>query len=242
MLPWEQSMSVRINNSSAVIRNKAVEARGGLEALLRDVRATTVSADRDITAIAFSSPSERNAWVTRLRTLGVAPSDLADVEAESEIEWLVIDRDMTEAWLRGTSRDTASITTAIEHTPFEPLEHLSQSDSGIHFVRERKSGLLRQLTEEELKGFDDPPPCTKCGEQFGCDHYNCAREPMLDEAEVEREVPPEWRSFARDYGVSRSDLDRLRSIQRIEGEYRLSAPSPTDMRMQELVLLLNESL
>lgn len=117
-------------------------------------------------------------------------------------------------------------------------EHLSVSDSGLHYVREKKSGILRQLTDSELNDFDDPPPCEQCGEQFGCDHYNCAREPLLTEAEVESEVPAEWRLLARTSGISRNDLARLQVIEIRDGEYH--AVPNADMRMQELVLLLNE--
>src|SRR5687767_8942129 len=86
------------------------------------------------------------------------------------------------------------------------LEHLSRSDSGLHYVREKKSGIMRQLTDSELHDFDDPVPCEQCGEQFGCEHYNCAREPLLGDAEIESEVPPQWQAFAREAGLSRNDL------------------------------------
>ncbi|HEX6094973.1 MAG TPA: hypothetical protein VF432_01515 [Thermoanaerobaculia bacterium] len=123
--------------------------------------------------------------------------------------------------------------------PHNPrLEHLSVSDSGLHYVREKKSGVLRQLTDSELNDFDDPPPCEQCGEQFGCEHYNCAREPLLSEAEIDANVPEQWRAFAREAGLSRNDLDRLGRIEHRDGEYHV-APN-ADMRMQELVLLLNE--
>lgn len=123
--------------------------------------------------------------------------------------------------------------------PHNPrLEHLSVSDSGLHYVREKKSGVLRQLTDSELNDFDDPPPCEQCGEQFGCDHYNCAREPLMTEAEIEAEVPEAWKGFAREAGVSRNDLARLAAIERRDDGYHATANA--DMRMQELVLLLNE--
>lgn len=123
--------------------------------------------------------------------------------------------------------------------PHNPrLEHLSVSDSGLHYVREKKSGVLRRLTDSELNDFDDPPPCEQCGEQFGCEHYNCAREPMLAEPEIDTEVPEQWRAFAREAGLSRNDLERLRAIDHREGAYHV--PPNADMRMQELVLLLNE--
>jgi len=125
-----------------------------------------------------------------------------------------------------------------DERPHNPrLEHLSVSDSGLHYVREKKSGVLRRLTESELNDFDDPPPCDQCGEQFGCDHYNCAREPLLSEPEIDADVPEQWRAFARLAGLSRNDLDRLAKIEQRDGEYH--ATPNADMRMQELVLLLN---
>lgn len=123
--------------------------------------------------------------------------------------------------------------------PHNPrLEHLSVSDSGLHYVREKKSGVLRRLTDSELNDFDDPPPCEQCGEQFGCDHYNCAREPLLTEGEIDGNVPEPWRAFARLAGVSRNDLARLEAIEHRDGAYHVAANA--DMRTQELVLLLNE--
>ena len=118
---------------------------------------------------------------------------------------------------------------------------LSRSDSGLSFVRERKGGVMRVLTESELADFGDPPPCPQCAEQFGCEHFNCAGEPLLSETEVEDEVPGEWKVFARDNGLSRGDLARLRVIEQAgeEGEYRLVSGAEADMRTLELVLLLN---
>jgi hypothetical protein len=124
--------------------------------------------------------------------------------------------------------------------PHNPrLEHLSVSDSGLHYVREKKSGIMRRLTDSELNDFDDPVPCEQCGEQFGCEHYNCAREPLLAEAEVESEVPAQWLLFARNTGVSRNDLARLRVIEHRDGEYHVAPNATSDMRLLELVLLLN---
>lgn len=119
---------------------------------------------------------------------------------------------------------------------------LSRSDSGLSFVRERKGGVMRVLTESELADFGDPPPCPQCAEQFGCEHFNCAGEPLLSESEVDAEVPGEWKNFARDIGLSRGDLVRLRVIEKAgeEGEYRLVSGAAADMRTLELVLLLNE--
>ena len=122
---------------------------------------------------------------------------------------------------------------------YDRHEILSRSESGISYVRDRKSGILKRLTEEELQEFSDPPPCEQCGEQFGCDHYNCAREPLLTEAEIEAVVPKELVAFAKENGMSRHDLERLRGIQRAEGEYRVAEGQPSDMRMLELVLELN---
>jgi hypothetical protein len=121
------------------------------------------------------------------------------------------------------------------------FDHLSRSSSGLHYVRDRKGGVMRVLTESELADFDDPPPCPQCSEQFGCEHFNCAGEPLLGEQELEPNVPAEWLEFAKENGVSRGDLERLRAIEMHEGEYRLAAGADADMRMQELVLLLNEA-
>ncbi|MBV8516384.1 MAG: hypothetical protein JO197_03175 [Acidobacteria bacterium] len=120
------------------------------------------------------------------------------------------------------------------------FDHLSRSSSGLHYVRDRKGGVMRVLTDSELADFDDPPPCPQCSEQFGCDHFNCAGEPLLGEQELESNVPAEWLPFAKENGVSRGDVERLRAIELHEGEYRLAAGAQADMRTQELVLLLNE--
>src|SRR5512144_3206285 len=98
-------------------------------------------------------------------------------------------------------------------TPTSPrFEHLSTSESGLHYVRDRKTGTMRLLTEEELQDFNDPPPCAECGEQFGCEHFNVAGEPVLADAEIDTIVPIEWRLLARDEGLSLRDLERLRTI------------------------------
>lgn len=118
---------------------------------------------------------------------------------------------------------------------------LSRSESGLSYVRERRGGITRVLTESELQDFNDPPPCPECAEQFGCEHYNCAGEALLAESELDV-VPAEYLAFAREYGVSRADMERLKSIVRdLEGEYQLQPGTSADMRLQELVLLLNES-
>jgi hypothetical protein len=119
---------------------------------------------------------------------------------------------------------------------------LSRSDSGLTFVRERKGGVTRVLTESELADFDDPTPCPECSEQFGCEHFNCAGEALLADGEIDADVPHEWQRFAKDYGVSRQDIVRLGAIEQFEGEYRLAADTPSsDMRTRELVLLLNDA-
>jgi hypothetical protein len=117
---------------------------------------------------------------------------------------------------------------------------LSQSDSGLRYVRERKGGLMRVLTASELEDFNDPPPCPQCSEQFGCEHINCAGEALLSDAEVETEVTPAWTAFAREVGLSRQDLTRLTSIEKGEEGFRAVPGASTDMRLLELVLLLNE--
>ena len=128
-----------------------------------------------------------------------------------------------------------------EH-PAKRFDLLSRSDSGLSYVRERRGGLTRVLTDEELAEFDDPKPCPECAEQFGCEHFNCAGEPLLGDPQVDAEVPAEWRDFARDYGLSREDLGRLATIVRDEaGEYATTALPPHDLRTLELVLLLNEA-
>ena len=123
------------------------------------------------------------------------------------------------------------------------FEILSRSESGLHFVRETKSGIVRTLTEEELRDFDDPKPCEECGEQFGCAHYNCAGERLLDDSEIDAAVPAEWRELAREEGLSRNDLGRLRTIERTaEGKHHVVADATSDMRTMELALLLDETL
>ena len=124
---------------------------------------------------------------------------------------------------------------------YERHEFLSRSESGIHYVRDRRSGILKRLTEEELRDLSDPPPCEECGEQFGCAHFNCAREPMLSDEEVESDVPSQWRGFARVNGVSRNDIERLGHVVCFEGEYAVEKDHSPDMRTLEIVLMLNES-
>jgi len=127
-------------------------------------------------------------------------------------------------------------------TPFQRFDLLSRSESGLSYVREKRGGVTRVLTESELEDFSgDPKPCPECGEQFGCEHFNCAGEPLLLDAEVDAEVPRQLTAFAKEYGLSRPDLERLHSIELHEGEYRLATGATSDMRMLELVLLLNDA-
>jgi len=120
---------------------------------------------------------------------------------------------------------------------------LSRSESGLNYIREKKSGIVRTLTPEELRDFEDPKPCEECGEQFGCDHYNCAGERLLDDGEIDGAVPAEWRELARGEGLSRNDVARLRTIERTaEGKHKVAADAPSDMRTMELALLLDETL
>ena len=51
----------------------------------------------------------------------------------------------------------------------ERFDILSSSESGLSYVREKRGGLMRVLTESELQDFNDPPPCPQCAEQFGCE-------------------------------------------------------------------------
>jgi hypothetical protein len=69
------------------------------------------------------------------------------------------------------------------------FDHLSVSESGLHYVRDKSARVTRVLTDSELQDFNDPPPCPECAEQFGCDHFNCAGEPLLAETELEASVP-----------------------------------------------------
>jgi hypothetical protein len=129
-----------------------------------------------------------------------------------------------------------------EHPTTPRFDILSTSESGLSYVREKKLGVTRVLTESELADFSaDPKPCPECGEQFGCEHFNVAGEPLLAEAEIEAQVPQQWIEFARDYGLSRNDLERLRTIELHEGEYRAKPDVEHDVRTLELALLLNEN-
>jgi hypothetical protein len=242
-------MSIEISGRCLVMKNAAVEAKvpGGLWQALADSHATNVCADGHISAVEFAVESARTAWLASLRENGVGPEDVVELDgAVSDgpaCEWLDLERrtdGRVEVWMRGADR--GDLAAAVASRPrYQRHEMLSRSESGLHYVRERKSGILRLLTEAELGEFSDPPQCEECGEQFGCEHYNCAGERLLTDLEVEAEVPKEWMSFAREAGISRKDLGRLRSINRTEGEYHLATGSSTDMRLLELVILLNES-
>lgn len=124
--------------------------------------------------------------------------------------------------------------------PARRFDFLSRSESGLHYVRERRGGVTRVLTETELHDFEDPPPCPECAEQFGCEHFNCAGEPLLNDGEIDSVVPQRWAAFARDNGVSRADLARLDTIECADGEYRAAPGTNHDLRTLELVLLLND--
>ena len=120
---------------------------------------------------------------------------------------------------------------------------LSRSESGLSYIRETRSGIVRTLTEEEIRDLEEPKPCDECGEQFGCAHYNCAGERLLDDAEIDGAVPAEWRELAREEGLSGNDVARLRAIERTaEGKHHVAADAPSDMRTMELALLLDETL
>ena len=220
-------MTVHLTPTSVVIRNESADPK-----LLQESRAYASSCDAQLTALAFDGEADRLVFIAKLREHGV---DFANDEHPAE--WLAIDG--ASAWI-GERGDVADLL-PLERPPFQRLEILSRSESGLHFVRERKSGILRQLTEEELHDFNDPPPCAECGEQFGCEHFNCAGEPLLSDDEIDTSVPDTWRSFARATGISLRDVERLATIMESEGEYRVAPNVESDMRTMELVLLLNEA-
>jgi hypothetical protein len=96
---------------------------------------------------------------------------------------------------------------------------------------------VRLLTDAQLLELSDPRPCEECGEQFGCEHYNCAGERLLSEGEIAAEVPRDWRRFALLVGISRGDVGRLEALRLVDGEYRADATA--DLRAHELAVLLN---
>jgi hypothetical protein len=218
-------MSIRITGSTVVAKKAAIEERyrGGLAAYEAAAPAV-VRKDDELIAVAFDDGAAAESWMKRLAMNGL--TDIALVDASRPIPRGWLDVQGSEASLR---------------VPVRRFDVLSRSDSGLHYVRERRGGVMRVLTASEVADFDDPPPCPQCAEQFGCEHYNCAGEALLTEAEIGSGVPREWMLFARDYGLSRPDLERLESIERtIEGEYRTTGADP-DMRTLELVLLLNDA-
>lgn len=186
--------------------------------------------DEHLVAVPFDRAADAERYVDELLRGGIGAADVAIIDPAAgavDCSWLDF-HDGAVALRTQTPR----------------FDLLSQSDSGLHYVRERRGGLTRVLTPEELAEFDDPPPCPQCAEQFGCEHFNCAGEPLLGDAEVEAEVPREWLVFAKDNGVSREDLARLAKIvhDEEENEYRLrDGVTQPDMRLLELVLLLNDA-
>lgn len=230
-------MSVHVQSGSVLVRNSAVASRlpSGLVHSLGDAHETYMSSDPKLTSVTFARDAERDAWIIRLRDHGFTDEELA-IFGTSPIAW--IESGDGAAWLRGESRGDVA---ANERPPYQRHEVLSKSPSGLTYVRDRRSGVLRLLTEEEVRDFNDPPPCEECGEQFGCDHYNCARERLLSDEEIEAEVPEQWRAFAREAGLSRGDLVRMKDIAVHNGEYELAPNANSDMRLLELVLLLNDA-
>ncbi len=218
-------MSIRITGNTVVAKKSAIEAhfRGGIAAYEASAPAV-VRKDDELIAVAFEDGAAAESWMKRLTLHGV--TDVALVDPASPIPRGWLDVREGEATLR---------------VPVRRFDVLSKSDSGLHYVREKRGGILRVLTESEIADFDDPPPCPQCAEQFGCEHYNCAGEELFNDGEIAGEVPAQWLAFARDYGLSRNDLVRLAAIeQTIEGEYQATGANP-DMRTLELVLLLNDA-
>ena len=218
-------MSIRITGNTVVVKKTAIEAhfRGGIAAYEAAAPAA-VRKDDELIAVAFEDGAAAESWMKRLLLNGV--DDVALLDASSPIPHGWLDVQGGEATLR---------------VPVRRFDVLSKSDSGLHYVRERRGGVMRVLTESEIADFEDPTPCPQCAEQFGCDHYNCAGEPLLTEAEVTTDVPQQWVTFAREYGLSRHDLERLGGIDAtVEGEYHATGVNP-DMRTLELVLLLNDA-
>jgi hypothetical protein len=223
-------MTLPITGITVVTRRATIEAHypGGVQAYEAAMPATRH--DDSLVGTTTGSAAEAERLVAQLVGRGVPQQEVAVIDPEDRVP---------SGWLRVERGNPATATLS---EPVARFEVLSRSDSGLHFVRERRGGLMRVLTESELADFNDPPPCPQCAEQFGCEHINCAGEPLLSESEISSEVPAEWSAFARDYGVSRSDLERLRAVERHEGEFRLSgAIHDADMRTRELVLLLNEA-
>lgn len=225
-------MSIRITGSTVVVRKAAIIARyrGGLAAYEAAAPAV-VRKDDELIAVAFDDGAAAATWVQRLILNGL--TDVALIDAANPIPhgWLDVQ----------AGDDGAEGTVASLHVPVRRFDVLSRSDSGLHYVRERRGGVMRVLTESEIADFEDPPPCPRCAEQFGCEHFNCAGEPLLTDAEIDAGVPAAWVTFAREYGLSHPDLERLRTIQ-ADGEGGFHAMNAdADMRTLELVLLLNDA-
>jgi hypothetical protein len=225
-------MSIRITGSTVVVKKAAIETgfRGGVVAY-EAMAPAPVRKDDELIAVAFDDGSAAQSWAQRLTMNGVR--EVAVIDAGSPIP---------HGWLDVQPGGDGADAEASLRLPVRRFDVLSKSDSGLHYVRERRGGVMRVLTSSELADFDDPPPCPRCAEQFGCEHFNCAGEPLLTEAEIVAEVPQRWTDFARDYGLSRPDLERLLTIKAAgeEGEYHTSVADP-DMRTLELVLLLNDA-
>jgi hypothetical protein len=225
-------MSIRITGSTVVVKKSAIEAgyRGGLAAYEAAAPAA-VRKDDELIGVAFDDGAAAKSWVQRLTLSGLNDVALVDVASPIPHGWLDV-----QAGDGGAESTTASL-----RVPVRRFDVLSKSNSGLHYVRERRGGVMRVLTESEIADFDDPPPCPRCAEQFGCEHFNCAGEPLLTDAEIDTCVPEEWVTFAREYGLSLPDLERLRTIQADrEGEFH-ALHADADMRTLELVLLLNDA-
>ncbi len=225
-------MSIRITGSTVVVKKAAIEAayRGGLAAYEAAAPAP-VRKDDELIAVAFDDGVAAKSWVQRLTLSGLTDVALVDVATPIPQGWLDVQAG-------GGEGEDATATLRI---PVRRFDVLSKSDSGLHYVRERRGGVMRVLTASEIADFDDPQPCPKCAEQFGCEHFNCAGEPLLTDAEIDTGVPAEWITFAREYGLSRADLERLQTI-RVDGEGEFHQANPeADMRTLELVLLLNDA-
>lgn len=215
-------MNVRIQGVTVVVKRAAIESsyRGGVAQYRADAP-SSVSADDELLGTPFDAAEEAAKWIEHLHARGVDHAAIALVDATH--------LDDAPEWVRG-------------HHPFARFDFLSKSSSGLNYVRDRKANVMRVLTESELEDFNSPAPCPECAEQFGCEHFNCAGEPLLSESEIASEVPPQWSLFATENGISRADLERLRAIEVThEGEYRVAPGTNADMRMLELVLLLNEA-
>jgi hypothetical protein len=228
-------MSVRIGGIAVVARIDAIASRypGGLTAYEADA-SWAVTCDESLVAVSCADSAEARSWIDRAVTSGIAAEQFVVIDAlnpQQHAPWLTVQPVDAEI----------EISLNAAHSPAQRFDELSRSDSGLHYVRERRGGLMRVLTDSELADFNDPPPCPECAEQFGCEHFNVAREPLLSDADVDAEVPQEWSAFAKEYGVSRADIERLQRVERVEGEYRLMNGAQSDMRMLELVLLLNDA-